>query len=125
MSSEDYHKGDDMTNPPPPEFTELKHKVFALFHETSELLLKCEDDAYAELGLSQQQYLVLLAIECLNNSSVRIIDGARWLKRNSNSISMIVDRMERNSLVERVRDLPDRRSIRLLLTDKGKEKLEQ
>ena len=114
-----------MTNPPTTEFSELKHKIFVLLYETSDLLLKCEDAAYAESGISQQQFLVLLAIECMNNSSARIIDIARRLKRNSNSISMIVDRMERDGLVVRVRDLPDKRSVRLLLTDKGKEKLDQ
>ena len=114
-----------MTSTPLPEFSELKHKIFALLYETSDLLLKCEDAAYGESGLSQQQYLVLLSIECFNNSPARIIDIARMVNRNPNSISMIADRMERGGLVVRVIDLPDKRSVRLLLTDKGKEKLDQ
>ena len=114
-----------MTGPPLSEFSELKHEVFALFYETSDLLLKCEDAAYAEFGLSQQQFLVLKAIESSDKPSVKIIDVARKLKRNSNSITMIIDRMERDGLVERVRDLQDRRSVHLSLTEKGKKKLYQ
>lgn len=114
-----------MTNSTPPEYNEIKHSVFALLHDTADLLSKCEDAVHAEFGLSQQQYLILMTIEILSNSSVKIVDVARRVNRNSNSISMIIDRMERNGLVERVRDLPDRRSVHLLLTDKGKEKLYQ
>lgn len=114
-----------MTNPYSPKFSELKHKLFALLYETSDLLFKCGDSVFAEFGLSQQQYLVLLAIEISSDPYVKIIDVAQRLKRNSNSISMIIDRMERSGLVERIRDMPDRRSVNLLLTDKGKEKLYQ
>jgi DNA-binding MarR family transcriptional regulator len=114
-----------LTKPPVPEFSELQHKVFALLYETSDLLLKCEDAAYAEFGLSQQQFLVLKAIESSDKPFVKIIDVARKLKRNSNSISMIIDRMERAGLVERVRDLQDRRSVHLSLTEKGTKKLYQ
>ncbi|MFC1924158.1 MarR family winged helix-turn-helix transcriptional regulator [Chloroflexota bacterium] len=114
-----------MTDSTSPEFSELKHKVFVLLYETSDLLLKSEDAVYAEFGLSQQQYLVLLAIESSSDPFVRIIDVAQRLKRNSNSISMIIDRMGKSGLVERIRDLPDRRSVHLVLTDKGKEKLYQ
>ena len=94
-------------------------------YETSDLLLKCEDATHAEFGLSQQQFMVLLTVEVLSNPFVKISDVARKLKRNSNSISMIVDRMEKSGLVERVRDLQDRRSVHLFLTEKGKEKLYQ
>ena len=112
-----------MTSEPLPEFSELQHKLMALFYETSDLLLKCEDAAYSEFGLSQQQFLVLKTIEISSNPFVKIIDVARMLKRNSNSISMIIDRMERDGLVKRVRDVQDRRSVHLSLTEKGKEKL--
>jgi len=33
---------------------------------------------------------------------------------------MIVDRMEKDGLVERKRDVKDRRSLRLIITEKGK-----
>jgi len=114
---------DKKTSPSLPEFNELKHKVMSLIYETSDLLFKCEDAVNAEFGLSQQQFMVLLTIEVLSNPLVKISDVARRLKRNPNSISMIIDRMEKGGLVERVRDLQDRRSVHLLLTEKGKEKL--
>src|SRR4030042_1793243 len=116
---------DDLTSIPLHEFSELKHEVFALFYETSDLLLKCEDATYAEFGLSQQQFLVLKAIESSDKPSVKIIDVVRKLKRNSNIIPMIIDRMERDGLVERVRNFQDRRSVRLSVTEKGSEKLYQ
>ena len=65
MSSTDYSKGDNMSSPQTPEFSEMKHKVLVLLHDTSDTLLKCEDAVYAEFGISQQQFLILKAIEVL------------------------------------------------------------
>jgi DNA-binding MarR family transcriptional regulator len=46
---------------------------------------------------------------------------ANWLDRNPNSITLIIDRMEKGGLVKRVRDLEDRRAVRLIITPKGEE----
>jgi len=45
---------------------------------------------------------------------------SRHLERNPNTISMILDRMERHSLVKKTRDTTDRRIVYVALTDKGK-----
>jgi DNA-binding MarR family transcriptional regulator len=44
---------------------------------------------------------------------------AKILYRSTNSISTIVDRMENEGLIEKKRDLPDRRAIRLVMTQKA------
>jgi len=53
------------------------------------------------------------------------MDVADWLDRNPNSISMIINRMEKGGLVERIMGLQDRRAVRLVLTEEGKELLDQ
>ena len=98
-------------------------KAFMLLHRTRDLLFRCQDRAVAEFGLTAEQYSVLLAIKYLDDP-VRATDIGRWMERKVNSISMIVDRMVRAGLVERIRDLPDRRAVRVVFTSKGKRAFE-
>jgi len=87
-------------------------------------VLKCEEVVFGKIGLTPQQHAVLIAIKYINDP-VKPTDVARWLDRNTNSITLIIDRMEKDGLVKRIRDLRDRRSLRLVMTQKGKEVLEQ
>ena len=86
--------------------------------------VKCEEAALAKVGITLQQYKVLMAIKYINDP-VTPTDVARWLDRNSNSITLIIDRMEKDGLVERVRNLRDRRALRLVITLKGPEIFDQ
>lgn len=98
-------------------------KAFMLLHRIRDLLFKCQDRAVGEFGLTAEQYSVLLAVKYLDDP-VRATDIGRWMERKVNSISMIVDRMVKAGLVERIRDLPDRREVRVIFTSKGKRAFE-
>jgi DNA-binding MarR family transcriptional regulator len=50
---------------------------------------------------------------------------AHYLTQETQSVTGLIDRMEKQGWVRRVRDLPDRRAIRLELTDAGLAKLEE
>lgn len=50
---------------------------------------------------------------------------AQYLTQETQSVTGLIDRMERQGWVRRVRDLPDRRAIRLELTEAGVMKLEE
>jgi len=89
--------------------------VFTL-HQTHDMLRRCEDRVFGEHGLTVEQYSVLSAIEYLNEP-VKVTDVAHRLTRSINSISMIVDRMVKTGLLERVRDGKDRRVVHLAITD--------
>jgi DNA-binding MarR family transcriptional regulator len=102
----------------------LSLKAFMSLQQTRDLLFRCEDQAVAEFGITAEQYSVLMAIEDLVEP-VRATDIARWLAHKVNSVSMLVDRMVKAGLVERERDLPDRRAVRLFMTSKGKQAFEQ
>ena len=105
-------------------FNQPKLDVWVLCHQTYNLVSRCEEIAFAESGLTPQQHGVLMAMKYIKGS-VTVTDVAHWLDRNTNSISTLVDRMEKDGLVKRVRDLRDRRSVRLITTRKGKEKFDQ
>lgn len=106
--------------PEHPENENLSPKAFMSLQRTRDLLFRCQDQVVAEFGITAEQYSVLTAIEALNEP-VRATDIASRLGHKVNSVSMLVDRMVKAGLVERERDLPDRRAVRLFMTGKGKQ----
>lgn len=50
---------------------------------------------------------------------------AHYLTQETQSVTGLIDRMEKQGWVRRVRDLPDRRAIRLELTEGGAQKLQE
>jgi DNA-binding MarR family transcriptional regulator len=99
-------------------------RTWLLLHQTYNSILKCEDKIFGEHGITTEQHSVLIAIKYIDNP-VTPTDVGRWLDRNTNSVSPILDRMVKAGLVRRIRDLRDRRSVRLVITSEGKEVLDR
>jgi DNA-binding MarR family transcriptional regulator len=91
---------------------------------TSGSILKYEEERFSSIGLTPQQFGVLLAIKSVYGPATPR-DVANWLDRNPASITFIIDRMTKIGLVERIRDIKDRRSLRLEVTPKGMELYEK
>lgn len=96
----------------------LALKLWFMIHRTHEMLKMCEDRVFGEYKLTTEQYVVLVTIKYLGDP-IRPTDVARWLGRSPNSISMMVDRMVKASLLRRVRARKDRRVVWLTITSKG------
>jgi MarR family transcriptional regulator, organic hydroperoxide resistance regulator len=104
-------------------FNNTRLKTWLLLHKTYNLAVKVEDNVFAKVGLTSQQHAVLMAMK-YNEGPITPSCIAHWLNLNTNTISTLVDRMEKIGLVKRKRDLRDRRSVRLVMTKKGKEALD-
>jgi len=94
--------------------------AWLLLQQTRSQISRSEDRVVGKSGITTEQYTVLLAMECLHEP-VRISDIAQRLIRSTNSISMIVDRMVKAGLVDRVRDSRDRREVRVVMTTEGEQ----
>jgi DNA-binding MarR family transcriptional regulator len=104
----------------PVKFTFTNHlaKTWLLIHQCHRLLTRAENAAFNQVGLTTRKHAVLFALRNLK-TPVTVTDVAHWLDRNPNGISMLVDRMVKDGLVNRIKDLADRRSVRLEITAKG------
>ena len=89
-----------------------------------DLAFYLQDRICSEYGITLEQYTVLTAIKYLD-PPVKVGDVANWMGHRVNSASMIADRMVRAGLLERFRDLPDRRQVRLAITERGEEAFKQ
>jgi DNA-binding MarR family transcriptional regulator len=98
--------------------------AWMLFHQTYNSISRCEDKEFGKLGISAQQHAILMAI---TRADGPVTPGqiARWVDRNANSITLILDRMEKSGLVIRTKHVTDRRSLNIEMTEKGAEVLRQ
>lgn len=99
-------------------------KLWLLLHRVCDVIRLCEDLIFYKYGLTMEQFSVLYAIKSCGNS-LRPAKLALLLERSPNSISMLVDRMVKAGLVKRTRERMDRRAVRVSLTSKGKNAIEQ
>jgi MarR family transcriptional regulator, 2-MHQ and catechol-resistance regulon repressor len=95
-----------------------KELSWILLHQVLDSITKYEEDTFTKVNITPQQFAVLEAINYIREP-VTPTDVANWLDRNTNSITLIIDRMEKDGLVSRTRDLKDRRALRLTVSPKG------
>ena len=46
-------------------FNQMQHKAWVLCHQCHNMVMKCEESVHAKVGLTPQQYAVLMAIKFL------------------------------------------------------------
>jgi DNA-binding MarR family transcriptional regulator len=71
-----------------------------------------------ELGITYPQYLVLMIL--WEHEVVPVNDIAKRLILNTNTITPLLKRMEKQNLVSRTRSTEDERKVLVQLTEKGK-----
>jgi len=105
-------------------FSESRLMVWLLCHQCHNLVSRCEEVLLSSNGITPEQHAVLMAIKYISDP-VKPTDIAGWLDRRPNNISLMIKRMEKSGLVKRIRDLPDGRSVRIVMTKKGERMLDQ
>ncbi len=107
-----------MTNELSPKL--LRYQAWMLLHYAYDLVIKIEEDTYRmKAGVSYQQFLILMTVAAVENPPT-VVELAHMLQRQPNSISTIVDRMVKLSLVKREPSKLDRRLVYVKLTPAGK-----
>jgi len=94
-------------------------KTWMLLHQTFNGISKCEDIVFAKAGLTTPQYIILMAIKYIKAPTTPS-EISQWTDRNVSTITMLVKRMEKDRLVERIRVKRDRRFVEVVATEKGK-----
>jgi DNA-binding MarR family transcriptional regulator len=79
-------------------------------------------DMEADVGIPMRWYDVLIHLED-EPGGLRMKDLAERILYSKSGFTNVVDRMEKEGLVKRMRPENDRRSILVVLTDAGREKM--
>ncbi|HEU5383756.1 MAG TPA: MarR family transcriptional regulator [Ktedonobacteraceae bacterium] len=89
----------------------------------SNLVHQTFERALAEHGVTVAQWNVLVAI--FHGDAATPFDLARFIDIDTGAVTRLVDRLVEKRLLDRCPDPKDRRSIRLVLTDKGQQLIPQ
>ena len=101
----------------------MKRELWSLCHRTSALTAGYIDTVLTKkAGITYQQFLVLAILDYKDNTGT-VGSIADAIGRTQNTLSVIIDRMEKNGLVIKSRNMSDRRLVKVAMTNKGKQKL--
>jgi len=98
--------------------------VYVLFLQTADTVTRYTEIELLKADISYTQYSVLVL---LDNTPVplTLTELSKWMFRSKNSMTTVIDHMERNGLVRRVRDNRDRRAVRVVATEAGRRLFER
>jgi len=104
-------------------FDNLKQKTWVNWCYAQDLLNSYMETYFDQnLDISHQQFLVLLSIEN-NEGPITETEITEVIERNLNTISSMINRLEKRGFVKRMRNSDNRRTVSLSLTSQGKEML--
>lgn len=106
--------------------TDADYQVLATFRKTLRGFTAFSEKAAATAGLMPQQHQALLVIKDLSLETIpNVGDVADALLIRHHSAVELIGRLVRMELVQRTRDLADRRRVRIRLTPLAEKKLEK
>ena len=95
-------------------------RAFMLFVQTGSAASKYADNRFHQAHrLSMAKFLVLLALG-MNGGKTTHSALADWTNTKRHNITTLVDRMEKEHFVATRRSLRDRRSVEVILTERGR-----
>jgi DNA-binding MarR family transcriptional regulator len=100
------------------EMTEDLALVTGLYRATNATVRELDQRLMREHDITFIQAVTLLAIDTFDRPQPHLV--AEHLSQQSQTVTGVLDRLERAGHVTRQRDLDDRRAVRLELTDSGR-----
>jgi DNA-binding MarR family transcriptional regulator len=92
--------------------------VTSLYRTTNSLVRELDQRLSRDYDVTFVQAVTLLAIDSFDQPQPHLV--AAYLSQQSQTVTGVLDRVERAGHISRVRDLTDRRAVRLQLTATGK-----
>ncbi len=97
----------------------LENQLCFRLYATSHLLTQAYHPYLAELGITYPQYLVLLVL--WEHDAQPVNDLAKRLHLETNTVTPLLQRMEKDGFVTRTRGKDDGRQVIVSLTERGRE----
>ncbi|MFC2063228.1 MarR family winged helix-turn-helix transcriptional regulator [Chloroflexota bacterium] len=100
------------------------YDIWWLISQVHHSLLELRNRELEEYNITGWQASVLLLVKLFGREATPT-NLSYWIFRKPNTISELLGRMERQGLVERIRDLEHRGKVRIALTEKGEQAYNQ
>ncbi|OGO07667.1 MAG: hypothetical protein A2Y92_01645 [Chloroflexi bacterium RBG_13_57_8] len=96
------------------------YRLFSLLRQTADSVLKAREAELKKYNLSPEQAAALVCIRSLDNKATPA-ELSRWLFRKRNSITILLNRMQKLGLVSKTTNTDRKNSITIKLTPEGNE----
>ena len=96
-----------------------KEETARLFFEVSRMLKQCMRKSFESSELTMPQSVI--AFTLIKNGKMKISDLSDRVNLSNSTVSGIIDRLEKQGYVERVRSAEDRRTVYVNVTNKFEE----
>jgi len=98
------------------------YNLIAVINQTSHAWSLARTRELAKYGynLSIMRSAVLLVLQVLDNNATPT-QISQWMLREPHTISALLDRMEKDGLIRRFRDMHKKNTVRVAMTEKGRE----
>ncbi|NLE08451.1 MAG: MarR family transcriptional regulator [Dehalococcoidales bacterium] len=94
--------------------------LWVLFSQTRDAIVKVRERELQSYGISERHSQLLFIIKLIGRDATPA-GIARWLFREPHSISEILNRMEKQGLIRKVKDLKRKNQVRIEITEKGED----
>ena len=101
-------------------FKDDTFRLAVLLAHTVEAILKVRQKELHQIEMTREKTGLLFMIDFSNNTA-KPSELARWIFREPNAVTGLLNRMEKEGLVRRVKDLDKKNFVRVEMTKKGRE----
>ena len=109
--------------------TNQVYEIWGLLDQACDAIGRARDNELRQIGISRMQAWVLFIVKAINGKAINgpatPAQISRWLFREPNTVSALLDRMEKQGLVKKIKDLEKKNLIRVVITEKGEEAYQQ
>ncbi|MCY3008010.1 MAG: MarR family transcriptional regulator [Planctomycetota bacterium] len=106
-------------------FDSQEQEVYLSLWRTYDRLKAIEDDLFGQWGITSQQYNVLRILQAAAPEPVPTLQISNRLISRAPDITRMLDKLQLNGWIRRVRTEEDRRTVLVEITDEGQQLLEK
>lgn len=100
------------------------YKLWVLLHQTKDAIHHNREKELALCGLSPIMAATLFIVQAIGDKATPA-EIARWLFRQPHSVTGLLNRMVKEGLITKTKDLDKKNLVRISITEKGKTAYEQ
>ena len=97
-----------------------ERELWGLLRQAAHAMDRAREDELRPIGISMTQAAILYIVKVVEGP-VTPAQISRWIFREPHSVSGLLNRMEKQGFVKRVKDLERKNVIRVAITEKGEE----
>lgn len=99
--------------------TDQDYNLWVLLAQTRHAMIKARSKELDRYNITTRQSALLFTIQAIGDKATPA-EIARWLFRETHTVSELLSRMERKGLVRKVKGLDRKNLVRVVLTEKGR-----